>query len=39
VTLGAPLAPRRSDWREIVRLRDAVRAEISRRMGEAPAYL
>ncbi|HXD99856.1 MAG TPA: hypothetical protein VN646_25100, partial [Candidatus Acidoferrum sp.] len=30
VTLGAPLAPRQSDWREIVRLRDAVRAEIAR---------
>ncbi len=30
VTIGAPLAPRRSGWREIVRLRDAVRAEIGR---------
>jgi 1-acyl-sn-glycerol-3-phosphate acyltransferase len=30
VTLGAPVVPRRSDWREIVRLRDAVRAEIGR---------
>jgi fatty-acyl-CoA synthase len=30
VTLGAPIAPRGSDWREIVRLRDAVRAEIGR---------
>ncbi len=30
VTLGAPIAPQRSDWREIVRLRDAVRAEIGR---------
>jgi 1-acyl-sn-glycerol-3-phosphate acyltransferase len=28
VTLGAPIAPGRSDWREIVRLRDAVRAAI-----------
>jgi 1-acyl-sn-glycerol-3-phosphate acyltransferase len=35
VTLGSPVAPRESDWREIVRLRDAVRAEISR--GAAPA--
>jgi 1-acyl-sn-glycerol-3-phosphate acyltransferase len=30
VTLGAPLAPRQRDWREMVRLRDAVRAEIAR---------
>jgi 1-acyl-sn-glycerol-3-phosphate acyltransferase len=30
VAIGAPLTPRRSDWREIVRLRDAVRAEIAR---------
>jgi 1-acyl-sn-glycerol-3-phosphate acyltransferase len=30
VTLGAPIAPRQADWREIVRLRDAVRAELGR---------
>ena len=30
VAIGTPLTPRRSDWREIVRLRDAVRAEIAR---------
>jgi hypothetical protein len=36
VTLGAPVAPRQSDWREIVRLRDAVRAAIGRRL-DAPA--
>jgi hypothetical protein len=29
VTLGAPIAPRGADWREIVRLRDATRAEIA----------
>jgi fatty-acyl-CoA synthase len=28
VTLGTPIAPHESDWREIVRLRDAVREEI-----------
>jgi 1-acyl-sn-glycerol-3-phosphate acyltransferase len=37
VAIGAPLAPRRSDWREIVRLRDAARAEISRGVGELAA--
>jgi 1-acyl-sn-glycerol-3-phosphate acyltransferase len=36
VTLGVPVAPRQSDWREIVRLRDAVRAAIGRRL-DAPA--
>ena len=30
ITVGDPIEPRRSDWREIVRLRDAVRADISR---------
>jgi 1-acyl-sn-glycerol-3-phosphate acyltransferase len=30
VAIGAPIAPRERDWREIVRLRDAARAEISR---------
>jgi 1-acyl-sn-glycerol-3-phosphate acyltransferase len=34
VTLGAPITPHGSDWREIVRLRDAIRAEISRGIGE-----
>jgi len=30
VTIGAPIAPRQRDWREMVRLRDATRAEIRR---------
>jgi 1-acyl-sn-glycerol-3-phosphate acyltransferase len=34
VTLGAPIASRATDWREIVRLRDATRAEIGRGIGE-----
>jgi len=34
VTIGAPIVPRRSDWREIVRLRDTTRAEISHGVGE-----
>ena len=33
VAIGAPIAPRERDWREIVRLRDAARAEISRGAG------
>jgi 1-acyl-sn-glycerol-3-phosphate acyltransferase len=33
VTLGAPIVPRASDWREIVRLRDAVREEIGRNVN------
>jgi fatty-acyl-CoA synthase len=35
VTVGAPIAPRATGWREIVRLRDATRAEIGR--GAQPA--
>jgi 1-acyl-sn-glycerol-3-phosphate acyltransferase len=34
VTLGAPIPPRGSDWREIVRLREATRDEIGRGTGE-----
>jgi 1-acyl-sn-glycerol-3-phosphate acyltransferase len=37
VTLGVPISPRGSDWREIVRLRDATRAAISRGTGEKAA--
>jgi len=33
VTLGAPIRPRGSDWRDVVRLRDATRAEIGRAGG------
>jgi fatty-acyl-CoA synthase len=34
VTVGAPIAPRQRDWREMLRLRDATRAEIRRGVGE-----
>jgi 1-acyl-sn-glycerol-3-phosphate acyltransferase len=34
ITIGAPIVPRQSDWREIVRLRDTTRAEISHRVGQ-----
>ena len=34
VTIGAPIAPRGTDWRAAVELRDAVRAEILRHCGE-----
>jgi 1-acyl-sn-glycerol-3-phosphate acyltransferase len=37
VTIGAPIAPRERDWREIVRLRDAARAVIGRGVGERAA--
>ena len=37
VAVGLPIRPQRSDWREIVRLRDAVRAEISRGAEERAA--
>jgi hypothetical protein len=37
VTLGPPIAPGGEDWREIVRLRDQARAEISRGAGERAA--
>jgi 1-acyl-sn-glycerol-3-phosphate acyltransferase len=33
ITIGPPIAPRQSDWREIVRLRDTTRAEITHRLG------
>ena len=35
VTIGQPIAPGRTDWPEIVRLRDAAREMISRESGEA----
>ena len=34
VTIGAPIAPARREWREMVRLRDAVRDVIARTSGE-----
>jgi 1-acyl-sn-glycerol-3-phosphate acyltransferase len=34
VTIGPPIAPLRDDWREILRLRDAVRAAIAAGTGE-----
>ena len=37
VTIGTPIVPRQSDWREIVRLRDTTRAEISHGVGERAA--
>ena len=37
ITIGAPIAPRQRDWREMVRLRDAARAEIDRGIGEQAA--
>jgi fatty-acyl-CoA synthase len=37
VTIGAPIAARQSDWREIVGLRDAVRVAINRGVGELAA--
>jgi 1-acyl-sn-glycerol-3-phosphate acyltransferase len=37
VTMGAPIVPRQSDWREIVRLRDTTRAEISHGVGDRAA--
>ena len=37
ITVGQPIRPRQSDWREMLRLRDAVRADISRGLGERAA--
>jgi acyl-CoA synthetase (AMP-forming)/AMP-acid ligase II len=37
ITVGAPIAPREQDWREMVRLRDATRAEIGRGLAERAA--
>jgi 1-acyl-sn-glycerol-3-phosphate acyltransferase len=34
VVIGVPIKPEDTGWREMVRLRDAVRAEIARRSGE-----
>lgn len=39
VTASGPLWPRANDWREIVRLRDAVREEFLKYCGEAPLDL
>jgi 1-acyl-sn-glycerol-3-phosphate acyltransferase len=36
VTIGAPIVPERTDWQEMVRLRDRARAEIVKASGEAP---
>lgn len=36
VTIGAPIVPERTEWREMVRLRDLARAEIVRGAGEPP---
>jgi hypothetical protein len=30
VTIGCPITPEKSDWREMVRIRDLARAEIAR---------
>jgi len=35
VTVGAPILPKGTDWREIVRLRDAAHAEIARGVRES----
>jgi 1-acyl-sn-glycerol-3-phosphate acyltransferase len=35
VTVGDPITPASSEWREIVRLRDSTRAEIARRLAVA----
>jgi len=37
VSIGSPIRPGDGRWREMVRLRDAVRAEIARRIGERSA--
>jgi acyl-CoA synthetase (AMP-forming)/AMP-acid ligase II/1-acyl-sn-glycerol-3-phosphate acyltransferase len=37
VAVGPPIAPRQGDWREMLRLRDATRAEIRRGAGEQTA--
>jgi 1-acyl-sn-glycerol-3-phosphate acyltransferase len=34
VTIGSPITPEKSDWREMVRIRDRARAEIARAAGE-----
>jgi 1-acyl-sn-glycerol-3-phosphate acyltransferase len=39
VTVGPPLWPQETGWREIVRLRDAVREEFLKYCGEAPLDL
>jgi len=36
VTIGAPIVPERSEWREMVRLRDLARAAIVKAAGEPP---
>ncbi|MEK7702310.1 MAG: AMP-binding protein, partial [candidate division NC10 bacterium] len=36
VTIGAPIVPERTEWREMVRLRDLARAAIVKGAGEAP---
>jgi 1-acyl-sn-glycerol-3-phosphate acyltransferase len=36
VAIGPPIRPAGEGWREMVRLRDAARAEIARRLGERP---
>jgi 1-acyl-sn-glycerol-3-phosphate acyltransferase len=37
VVIGTPIAPGHSDWREIVRLRDATRAQLGRSLSEPDA--
>ncbi|HLB02928.1 MAG TPA: AMP-binding protein, partial [Nitrospiria bacterium] len=39
VVIGAPIPPKGTDWREITRLRDLVRAEIANHCGEYPLDL
>jgi 1-acyl-sn-glycerol-3-phosphate acyltransferase len=34
VTIGSPITPEKSDWREMVRIRDHARAEVARAAGE-----
>lgn len=39
VIIGKPISSKVSDWREIIRLRDAAKAEIARHCGEPPLDL
>ncbi|HEY5599548.1 MAG TPA: 1-acyl-sn-glycerol-3-phosphate acyltransferase, partial [Candidatus Manganitrophaceae bacterium] len=39
VVVGEPIFSKGKEWREIIRLRDAAKAEISRHCGEPPLYV
>ncbi len=39
VVIGKPILPEGSDWREIIRLREAAKSEIARHCGEPPLDL